>query len=381
MEKAKTKRPANTAFKQQRLKSWQPILTPKTVLPIFFAVGAIFIPLGVGLYVASDRVLQVMFDYTDCHLAPNWTFSYPITSASYDAPRRTCTIEFAVDADMPPPVFLYYRLTNFYQNHRRYVKSYDAKQLQNSLAPGAAVATNCNPLASPAQAPAGSYPWTSSFDDGAVIYPCGLIANSYFTDDISDLVPTLPAGRPTVRFLETGIAWPSDASKFQRADALAALPNVNTAVFPPPAWVRGFPGGRDFSHGYNASNFPDLGTMERFQVWMRPAGLPTFRKLWGRTAADGPGVAAGRYNVSIVQNFDVTTFGGTKSIVISTVSFLGGKNPFLGAAYVVVGVVCWVLGLVFLLRHMAKPRKLGDYNYLSWNQTPKSAGEHNPAKQ
>ena len=26
-----SRRPANTAFKQQRLKAWQPILTPKTV--------------------------------------------------------------------------------------------------------------------------------------------------------------------------------------------------------------------------------------------------------------------------------------------------------------------------------------------------------------
>lgn len=50
------RKPANTAFKQQRLKAWQPILTPKTVLPTFFILGLIFIPLGVGLYIVSNSV-------------------------------------------------------------------------------------------------------------------------------------------------------------------------------------------------------------------------------------------------------------------------------------------------------------------------------------
>ena len=31
----------DTAFKQQRLKAWQPILTPRTVLPILLIIGLI----------------------------------------------------------------------------------------------------------------------------------------------------------------------------------------------------------------------------------------------------------------------------------------------------------------------------------------------------
>ena len=34
----------------------------------------------------------------------------------------------------------------------------------------------------------------------------------------------------------------------------------------------------------------------------------------------------------------------------------------------VVGGICVLLGLIFLIRHMVKPRKLGDHTYLSWNQ-------------
>ncbi len=60
------------------------------------------------------------------------------------------------------------------------------------------------------------------------------------------------------------------------------------------------------------------------------------------------------------------SYGGTKSIVISTTSVIGGKNPFLGIAYIAVGALCLFLALVFGIRQFFGGRRLGDTSYLTW---------------
>jgi hypothetical protein len=127
----------------------------------------------------------VVFDYTDCKssapstLSPPGTTQYgPINQWKYDNSTKACTISFSIDNNFQPPVFLYYRLTNFYQNHRTYVKSYDSAQLLGTIVSADSLTTSCDPLrkASGVVFNDGSKP-----DSDAQYYPCGLIANSMFT--------------------------------------------------------------------------------------------------------------------------------------------------------------------------------------------------------
>ncbi|KZP00894.1 Lem3/Cdc50 [Calocera viscosa TUFC12733] len=366
-KKGNWRRPANTAFKQQRLKAWQPILTPRTVLPTLFIIGLIFAPIGGLLVWGSNLVSEITLDYTQCSTAsstpsdlPNFTYklrsadsgatwtnpqwSFVAAPAGAEGQQGTCTIAFDVPADMGPSVFVYYKLTNFFQNHRRYVKSLDSNQLQGKAPDASALSKgNCAPLDSINNLP---------------IYPCGLIANSIYNDTIGNLSASAGStgAAANYTFTSSGIAWPGEAKKYVSNPGYANL----TQVSPPPNWHA------KYGDTYNASSFPDLQADEHFQNWMRTAGLPTFTKLYGRN--DSAVLPKGRYEVVVQMNFPVEMFGGTKSLVISTVSWIGGKNPFLGWAYVGTAALFVLLAVIGLVWHCVKPRRLGDMNLLSWNQ-------------
>lgn len=97
--------------------------------------------------------------------------------------------------------------------------------------------------------------------------------------------------------------------------------------------------------------FTILPSIEHFIVWMRTAGLPNFRKLWGRIEETIP---AGNYRLTINNNYDVTSFDGKKTFVMSTTNKLGGKNYFLAICYIVVGAMCLIFAIIFLIAYMRK---------------------------
>lgn len=239
---------------------------------------------------------------------------------------------------------MYYRLTNFYQNHRRYVQSMELEQLKGAALPNSSIAGSvCSPLATD--------PAT-----GKAYYPCGLIANSIFNDTISS--PVLKGESDSLYDMTNkGIAWESDKALYGKTHY------DRWQVVPPPNW-------KDYD--YAKQGIPNLHEDEEFMVWMRTAGLPSFSKLSRRN--DTSPMRPGRYQLNInysmfipsvsfarsvltmTQEFNVKEYAGTKSILLSTRTALGGKNPFMGIAYVVVGGVCVLLGALFTIAYLVRPR-------------------------
>jgi len=380
-----------TQFIQQRLKAWQPIMDPNWIISIYMILGVVFVSMGVVLVITSQSVVETVRDYTD------------------DEVNTTTGVNFfniEVTEDMMPPVWVYYQLDGFHQNHRRYLKSRDDAQLRDSSAPKSRERDiSCNQ-------------WATT--QGRVNYPCGLVARSVFNDSYS-LFHRGPGeqGRlhrlPVDRSAKT-IAWPSDVDgKFQNIDPEAKVSDgVQNQVllnmwilerFPPVQCQQTtIAEGEQFEpihvgkkedlaantslldcRGYK-SNSPSCNFVRRgapfnctgnfhkvkqdwgiqsghFIAWMRVAALPSFRKLWGRI--DSKLVAGTTLRVYVENNFPVKPYHGRKSLVLSTCSIIGGRNDFLGYGYIIVGGFCLAFGSAFLFKQLWRPRRAGDISLLA----------------
>jgi hypothetical protein len=206
-------------------------------------------------------------------------------------------------------------------------------------------------------------------------HPCGLVPWSMFNDSFVLSASTANgtarlvcngeafdrAGNPLISNMlcaKRGIAWPSDVNaKYApltadaRAKSLTAegWPSaLNTSILSPyvqNGWYLGEPGHR----------IPDPAD-EDLMVWMRLSALSSFTKLYRRIDAD---LEPGTYYVSFLQRFDVSGFGGKKYFILTTTSWIGGPNFLLGALYIAAGATCLVLGVAFIAKYMATPKRVG----------------------
>jgi len=125
--------------------------------------------------------------------------------------QNPCEITLNINEKIEGPVYVYYELGNFYQNHRRYVKSRSYSQLMGNEITLDDAKADCDPIVTNEDAGR-----TKNIEDGpngpqdldpeAVAIPCGLIAKSFFTDSYT----MAEADGTDVPIDSSDIAWKSD---------------------------------------------------------------------------------------------------------------------------------------------------------------------------
>ena len=256
----------NSKFKQQKLPGWRPVPSMARATTIFFSLGIVFAGLGVLILLFSYDTYEHQERYDDkCNLNTN------------------CTINFTIKRKMNKNIMVYYRLDNFYQNHRRYIQS-KTEDLNNKT------------------------------------ISLGLMGKNYFNDTFFGW--KIKGSSDNLKFNDLNIARKSDIEKY-----------------------------KDFT----VSDYKDIELDEHFLVWMRPAPLTNFLKLYGRIEED----IEPNSNIEVTINniYNSSHFNGSKYIILRTVNNFGGDNTFLAIGYMIFGGVCLILGIAFSIGYKIKAKK------------------------
>jgi len=310
---------------------WRPELSPRTVARALILTGVMYLIFGATILAASNQVVELGVQYGGPRLersifsiGAHWTYEpCPL--------GQQCQLSFQVPPEgMVAPVFVFYQLSEVYQNYLRYTTSKNDAQLSGQA----------DVVPDPNRDCKTDYVSVSTANNETKSYlPCGLQAHSLFNDSY--------ALDSTLAFIsDTGIAWDTDLrTKFHNPPEFPELCDNGTTICLSSEYPTVFAAGNDGVRN------------EHFVVWMRLAALPTFRKLYGRIDTDIPGGV--NLTINVTSHFPVDSFGGSKALILSTASWTGGRNLFLGTAFIVSGAVFLGLGLLIISKEYFFPRQLG----------------------
>nr|CCC95850.1 unnamed protein product [Trypanosoma congolense IL3000] len=372
---------------QQTLPSVYVYFGPRLVIPLLFMVSILF---GASSAVLLWEKMQYELrkDYHDINRYQympgynNHTNSsserlrtFEVEGVKHSQGTRT-TLRFKLERDMEAPVYLYYTLGNFYQNFRAFHEGRSLDMLRGS---GSIINKypECLPYERPGYSsnegekvvrvnvegkvvelkyndffyhPCGIAPW-SKFNDTFVLYRVtngGADGRESFemicnTSDFGPRGEPLNQSSAPNHCKKKGITWRADEEiRFKPLKGDPKLwslryPYASDNVYLTNGWYLNEPG-----HSLTDPEDYDL------QVWIRSAFLPSFSKLF---RIIDKRLEKGEYLLEVEEYFDVTTFGGTKGLLLHTASSLGRTRHRFGIAFLAVGSVAFVLATAFAIQY------------------------------
>lgn len=326
-------------FTYQILKGYRPILSAGRAQLFFVVSGTILLAMGIPLLVASTQVVEYRVRYDNAGVLADLDQANR-TAQVTTGNGVTYDIDFVVDQGMTGPVYVVVELDTFYQNYRRYVRSFDPKQMHDGdVFPGTSA---CDPYLYQ------GYSENDSLAEQGAILPCGQISHSNFNDSY-----VLSSDQPDLNLSidDSSIAWTSDADHLYGNVTAVNYNNV-------PQY-----------RGGNTTRYP-LNEDQHWMVWQRPAGHKLTNKLYGTIYSDIP--EGTNMTLTVTNRYNTYSFNGTKTVLLTTNSWAGGRNFVLPILYMIcAGLSYFAAGLFFLSYYgncLGTKRIPGDTSRLSWNR-------------
>jgi len=310
------KRPLNRPFRQQALPAFKPVFSPIPFVLGFLVLGALFLIIFGLIFQQNANV--VLFD------------------ARYDnnCVGTTCSASFTLAKDVPNPVFVSYRLTNFFQSHRLYIASKSFNQLHGDPVKLTDV-TSCFPLRTQG----------GSANQSLIVFPCGLAAGTVFNDSIAFTRNANPVSQNKAATL-----WPVDSQRFINPVGYPNNINVEASAFSSPNGV------------FHAAGVQ----APEFNVWMHFSPFPDVVKVY--TVIEEDLKKGDVISFSITNSYPTSFFGGEKHIILSKPSVFGGPQPTIAYMFLVVGALMITIGAFFAAYHITHRNNFANARLLDWNR-------------
>ena len=303
---------------RQELKSYTPEWNTKCSLITNLIIIACSLSIGVLLIYYSKKHIEIEIDYTNC---------IPNQENDFRTNNKTCRIQFKINEKLKQPIFVYYRLKNFYLNHRKIIESKNWNELRGQ---DVNTKSSCKDAYLMGEMFSKNSPyfinqWGHNFSEDDVASPCGLLARDYFNDTYNI---TFNNGS-FVEIDETGIA-----NNYLKKHFFKRRKNYQEVQ-----WI-------------DVEN-------EHFINWMNIETFSNFRKLWGKINYD---MEPGNYFLIIYDNYDIARYDAKKSFIIGNANVFGVNNM---VGYFFIGISIYLVPVILIL--LSKEKKEVNISKLKWD--------------
>lgn len=247
-----------------------------------------------------------------------------------NANERQCdTFNITVDQKLSKPVYVYYHLTQVWQNHFLYIRALSSEQI---FGEDVTETTACE----------GSTFGVELYKNNqSTIFPCGLQAWSQFNDNITVNAYSAEGSEKCKDCLSyENIALDIDKNRLTSLNFSDPANSEFTNVVDETIWngksIRG------------EVTIPDLQD-ESLLIWLRYASSSNFKKIHSIIHHD---LNAGDVlEFSITSKFNNKVFAGTKELILSEAGKFGGKQNFLSILFLISGLGSFIIVSATLCVH------------------------------